>query len=528
MKKVILTIFIAASFLVSCSDAYEVSQPGFVSDETQVFANPEDVQRGVKAIYNAIPAEAEVQFTSFYTDELGIGRDNLGQGINDGSYQFNLISGNEYADNIWSSYFNMINRVNRIENRVKQLIDSTNDASELDKYNQSLAELYSLRALAHFKLFSYYTPDYTDPNGLSIIKFDFLQTDDYKRFEKRSTVSEIVNFIQSDIDKAKSLGGLNNNASGYASNAMLEAILIKMYSMVQTADGYVKLEEAFNRLTGDMIGKGLGNPNNYIAMFAGGGDDSESIFRFLRISTDGTGTTSGVANAWYPANVNDQLYMEIGRSLYNELDKLDSAKTGTEIDPADPRLDARYSVSVLGTSEIATNYLSLSPEQYKQNDVLRIGKYQGIRNRPLMNDIWVFRFTDILLALAEKRAYEGKNNGTVALNDFSNVESIIYNIRAHRNITETNVPVTMPTNFSNPQQAYARILEERRLEFAFEGHRYLDMKRLGVKAGSPGFVRHEKDCLNVCSLEPTSHKLTLPIPRSEIISNPNMVQNPGY
>ncbi len=91
-------------------------------------------------------------------------------------------------------------------------------------------------------------------------------------------------------------------------------------------------------------------------------------------------------------------------------------------------------------------------------------------------------------------------------------------------------PLAMPTNFSSSQAAFARILEERRVEFAFEGQRYLDMKRLGARAGSPGFVRDAKDCASsgACSLAPNSTKLTLPIPRSEMVSNPNMVQNPGY
>jgi len=542
MKKIIITILAATSFLVSCSDAYEIEQPGFVTDETIVFSNPADVKRGVGALYAVIPAEAEVQFTSFYTDELGIGLNNLGQGTNDGSYQFNLISSNEYATAIWGNYFNLINRANRIINRIEQLLPTATPEDKLE-YNASLAELYGLRAFAHYKLFAYFTPDYTDPNGLAIIKFNFLQTDDYGRFEKRSTVSEIVNFIQSDVDKAKELGGITNGASsGYASNAMLESILIKMYSMTQTADGYTKLEEAFDRLVEE--GKAIGSADEYLTMnFEGSGDGQESIFRYLRISTDGAGVQSGVASAWYPAAVDwtSQAYMEIGRSLYNELDKLDPSQTGKQlndfyidnnkeeqIDTTYFRYDARYTANVLNGSKVAPNYASLSPDEYKEQDVLRIGRYQGITNRPLMNDIWIFRFTDMLLALAEKRAFENKPTGTVALGDFSNVESIIYNIRAYRNINATNVPLSMPTDFSSSKAAYARILEERRLEFAFEGHRYLDMKRLGVKAGSPGFVRHEKDCLNVCSLDPTSYKLTLPIPRPEMVSNPNMIQNPGY
>lgn len=549
MKKIILTIFVAASFLASCSDAYEVEQPGYVTDEASVFSTPSQVSRGVKALYNVIPAEEEVQFASFYTDELGIGLNNLGQGTNDGSYNFSIVSNNEYANAIWANYYNLINRANRIENRVKELLPTASE-TDIAKYNQSLAEIYALRAFSNLKLFSYFTPDYTNPSGLSIIKFDFLQTDNYTRFEKRATVSEIVAFIEDDIEKAKTLvgeAGMENFASGYASNAMLEAILIKLYSMVQTPAAYTELENAFNRLNES---KTLGGANEFLGMF-GEGEGTEGIFKYVRVVTDGTGIQSGVANAWYPTNVTTQVYMEIGRSLYNELDKLDPSLTGTKlhdyaysaqqrdtvVTATYSRLDARYGASVFdsgtlksGATIVATDYLSLSPGQYRTKDVLRIGKYQGLSatQRPLMNSIWVFRFSDMLLALAEKRAAEGDLTGTVALGDFSNVESIIFNIRAHRNTDESFTPVTMPTNFSSTQQAYARILEERRLEFAFEGHRYLDMKRLGVKAGSPGFVRHEKDCLNVCSLEPSSYKLTMPIPRPEMVANPNMVQNTGY
>src|SRR5690606_1088865 len=121
-------------------------------------------------------------------------------------YNFSLISNNEYANSIWANYYNIINRANRIENRVKELLPTASQ-DEILKYNQSLAEIYALRAFSNLKLFSYFTPDYTNPSGLSVIKFDFLQTDNYTRFEKRATVSEIVAFIEDDIAKAKSLAG---------------------------------------------------------------------------------------------------------------------------------------------------------------------------------------------------------------------------------------------------------------------------------------------------------------------------------
>jgi hypothetical protein len=59
------------------------------------------------------------------------------------------------------------------------------------------------------------------------------------------------------------------------------------------------------------------------------------------------------------------------------------------------------------------------------------------------------------------------------------------------------------------------ILKERRLEFAFEGHRWFDLKRTGKAMEYIPFVRSEE-------------KLTWPIPQREMDLNPNLVQNPGY
>jgi starch-binding outer membrane protein, SusD/RagB family len=59
------------------------------------------------------------------------------------------------------------------------------------------------------------------------------------------------------------------------------------------------------------------------------------------------------------------------------------------------------------------------------------------------------------------------------------------------------------------------ILKERRLEFAFEGHRWFDLKRTGRAMEYMPYVRSEEN-------------LTWPIPQSEMDLNPNLVQNPGY
>ncbi len=524
MKKIVLSIILASSLLTACSDAYEASQPTYRSDENIVFADASQIKRGVIGLYSNFNIESEINFVSYFTDELGVGVTNGGQGVNDGSYTFNMTPAVGFVTSNWGTNMNLINRVNRMLSRVETLYKETSDANEISSLNVSKANLLAFRAYAHYRLFAYYTPDYKNGNGPSIIKFDFLQTDDYNRHEKRATVSEIVKFIENDIKEARELG-FDPTDNSEISESFLDAILVKLYSMTENYSG---LEEAFDRLkTKHNVGSAKENVGMFSDIESAKLGNPDIILRLERRVNQG----GGVAGAWYSERVginSRMIFMEVGRSLYNELDKLDPASTNKDISAA--RTDCRFGNSVLLTSIVATNYSTLSQDEYKTKDILLVGKYQGRTQAPLQNDVYAFRFTDMLLSLAEKRANEGKLTGAHVIGDFSSVESIIFNIRAARNTSTVNVPVAMPNNFSSPSQAYARILEERRVEFAFEGHRYLDMRRLGVKAGAQGFVRDPMDCASTsaCRLETNSHKMIFPIPSTEIISNPNMVQNSGY
>lgn len=523
MKNKFLTLVAVAALFVSCQDAYEVSQPGYQFEDSAVYNTPADINRGVSGLYSSLPGESEINFVSYFTDELGVGRDNAGQGINDGSYRFFMNAGNSFAASTWTSYYNIINRCNRLLNRIDEL-KAINPALETD-YNKNRGRILAIRAYSHMKLFAYFTPDYKNPTGLSVIKFDFLQTSDYTRFEERATVAEIVSFIESDIAEALTYDISYSDGDptiprikAYVSEAFAHAVLVKLYAMTGNATGVIEHVDAIGTAS-------LGQPIDFVTLFA---KDSESdtsntetnpdvISYLLRLPTE----SYAVASAWWAGRVDaarGSAYMEIGRSLYNELDKLDPAGTNQGVTAA--RADVRYGVTVLGSSSPQANYASLAADLYRSRDLLFIGKYQGSAQAVLQNNIMLFRYADMLLAKAEAFAMQG---------DVSGVEDLIKDLRSARSFAGT--PASMPT-ITSVQSAWKAILEERRLEFAFEGHRYLDMKRLGVLAGSPGFVRDAKDCETngACALEPSSFKLTLPIPRVEIQANPAIAsqQNPGY
>ena len=85
--------------------------------------------------------------------------------------------------------------------------------------------------------------------------------------------------------------------------------------------------------------------------------------------------------------------------------------------------------------------------------------------------------------------------------------------------------------FNNLSDALNEILVERRIELCFEGHRYLDLKRIGGEIGV-GIVRETVDCESFsspnCTLAAGDFRYTLPIPTSEVEGNTLIQQNPGY
>ncbi|VFB03843.1 SusD family [Chryseobacterium taihuense] len=115
--------------------------------------------------------------------------------------------------------------------------------------------------------------------------------------------------------------------------------------------------------------------------------------------------------------------------------------------------------------------------------------------------------------------------------DYAGAATALKVIQDARYTTPQPLPV-----LTNATSAWKAILDERRIEFAFEGYRYIDIKRLGTLANS-GIDRHPADYQsstsnypagNPANLPLSSYKWTLPIPNSETNVNSVIQQNPGY
>ncbi len=201
---------------------------------------------------------------------------------------------------------------------------------------------------------------------------------------------------------------------------------------------------------------------NYADVFAAD-QSSESIFEIYFSQTE----RNRIAEYNFPTSLNGR------REVEPSADLLAAYESG------DKRYDA--SIAFAGTSAYAIKY-----------DDLSLGADNFI----------VLRLADMYLIRAEAEA-----NKTAP--DLAAIQSDINKIRTRANLN--------PTSEVSISQLLKIIEKERRVEFAFEGHRWFDLVRTG---------RAVTVLPNVNSINQT----LFPIPSEEIQTNndPGMTQNPGY
>ena len=196
--KILLITVIGLTSLYSCNDAIDIVQDGERNNPYDVYRNADDIKRGANGIYNSLPGEGEIEFVSVFTDEVSIGISNGGQGLIGGEYGFFMQTGNSFASSTWGGYYSIINRINRLFEISDELklrvqensqLTSAEKAAEIAKHKNVESELYALRAYAHFKLFAYFTPDYTNPSAMSIIIAEVVPSKDFDEYIGRSTVA---------------------------------------------------------------------------------------------------------------------------------------------------------------------------------------------------------------------------------------------------------------------------------------------------------------------------------------------------
>ncbi|HSM63993.1 MAG TPA: RagB/SusD family nutrient uptake outer membrane protein, partial [Gillisia sp.] len=171
------------------------------------------------------------------------------------------------------------------------------------------------------------------------------------------------------------------------------------------------------------------------------------------------------------------------------------------------RGDAPFSDNLIqaygGSTSVDKRYTELNQvgNDAEGNERVFTSKYpDGVSNA---DNSPVIRITEMYLTRAEANFREGTTVGDTPLNDTNKLRS--------------RAGLAPLASIASVDQ----ILEERRKELAFEGHRRMDLLRLLMPLRRPGMDDVDKSNAG-------DNKTIFPIPNREVDLNPNLVQNPGF
>ncbi|WP_165569107.1 RagB/SusD family nutrient uptake outer membrane protein [Chryseobacterium piperi] len=523
MKKIINAVILVSSlFLVSCrNDLLEPYTPGSLEEE-EALTTSNDISLVMNSAYLLLTDRTESVFASVFTDEVGIGYANGGQGITT-EYIFFMNSGQSSPIRLWNETYFALARINRVLSYVDKITPvNTTDARRIANLK---AQALTVRAYCHLKLMSYFSTNLKDENAPAAVLANRVFLLEEKQ-NPRATNGEFYSFIHEDLNNAISI--FTNNSIAF----------VNIYANINFARGLKARAFAYKgdytnaEIWADTVitssGLTLATQDEYRKLFFNDTqpENSEVIFKFKRTNNQNS-QANNLHNGWCSIrpNLAGSPFYEVGRSLHNLLNPNNLRDSLIRTLP-----DVRANVIIAPSSVVDPNYAT-SPD-YRNSDRLIINKHGGVEsgtqtaattaNNGFNNDIKVMRLSEMYMIKAEARTAAG---------DLAGAALAVKTLLDARFSTPQMVPA-----FTNATQAWREILKQRRIEFAYEGYRYIDLKRLGTLAGV-GIDRDPADYSsssanypagNPSNLPMSSYKWTLPIPQDEINVNKVIQQNPGY
>jgi hypothetical protein len=491
MKKInFILLALIVSFFSSCEDAIDIVQPGELGPDV-TFQTVDDLQLGLNGVYAAVAGENAIAFSTVFTDEVAIGFANGGQGLNGGEYVFNLTAASGDPSAIWYSNYSLINRANRVIAGAKLV---TPTAANEAAYKNIVAQAHILRAWGHFVLLSHFTTNMADDSALGVIKLDFipLVTDQLPR----NTNGEVFALINEDLNFVSSLStNAANTSRTFVSTDFVKAFRARMAA-------YRGKYAEVTALADELIAAYPLTP---------------------RSATVATEATSLYLNIWtdvaIPTATQNEVIFKLERVPGNRLINATWASVNSTINGSPFYEMSTGLYNLLNNPNDIRRRAFLSPSSDPAGNRIVIGKYPGSGGIVQLNDIKIFRTPEMYFLKAEALADAG---------NFAGVAAQLQAVTNARFVAGTAPVIATPTT---TQAAFAEILKQRRIELCFEGHRYLDLKRLGVKAGV-SIDRDPADCsiYNACTIPNTDYRFTMPIPVGELSANTGIKdqQNPGY
>jgi len=540
MKKIILLSTILFAFS-ACNEILDIQPLDKLSD-SNVWSEQNLIELYVNSTYHAVPQSLGWALPAGLSDDIYMKHDNGTFVVQRGQLTPDNVNVTWSIDpplNYWPMGYKYIRRINVFFEKIVEA------PVEQNLKNRLIGEMKFIRGWIYFKLIKRY-------GGVPIIENVFELGDEIQ--VSRNTYDECVNYIINELDEAISLlpsvqtEGEKGRASGHAAMALKSRVLLYAASPLNNpSNDKVKWQKAADAAEA-LLDLGYSLHNDYQTLFLA--QNNEIIH--ARYFVEGIHITAWSARNGSNGNgcntPSHNLVMDYemanGQQPYIQVNGEMVVNSSSGYDPQNPYVnrDPRFYASILYDGavwqgrETETFYGGLdSPQSSIQPwNASETGYYlKKFLDPEIPPDYtitpktpWIFfRFGEILLNYAEAKFELGEEDTA----------------REYINMIRSRSSVNLPPITASGEELRKKIHHERRIELAFEGHRFYDVRRwkIAMETSNKDFLRmhiiKNEDGSKTYEVKPfferkfeNKHYL-LPIPRTEIDRSLDALQqNPGY
>lgn len=510
MKKFIIIIVVVA--LTGCSKSFLDKRSLTQLGEASFWQTEQDAVLGVNGIYEVL--QDRVMYSGNLNATAGLPMyDNFGDNAYN-SFKFegpgnfmaaNIDPSNAFFNAVWVSLYKGIARANNVLTNIEKIpATAISDSSRKVLKGQALF----LRSLFYSHLAVYYesTP--------LVLKIQNLE----ESYVPKNTYQELSTQIVNDLKTAVTLLPVSYSAAqyGYATRGAALGLLARFQL-------YNKDYQGVMDATATMLTLGYSLNTSYAQLFTEQGEFSKEIVFSVRFNQDASDNGELFSGTFLPAPKIDQQPMpNLVRDYYcTDGRPITTSPLYSAANPKNNR-DPRLSASVYFRNDI---FLTDLNRPFTGNTATGFGLKKYIRSAasttgiavfsPGGQDFIVMRYADVLLMRAE---------AMVELNQLAGVYSLVNQVRAR-----VNMPTVEAVEGAGLTQAALRniVRHERRVELAFEGLRFFDLKRWGTIQQAFQSVATD----NIAGYGATyraAKSEVFPIPLSELNANAKLVQHPAW
>jgi hypothetical protein len=454
MKKT--SIFFALALLWSCNFLEERSPNDIAADEA--ITDGASAEAAVLGLYSAM------QQPGYYGESYLLASEGHTDNAATGGYQAlsldqlgnRAVTGvNVIIEELWTSVYRVIANCNYLLDGLAK-VDDLDPAAKKHLEGQARA----IRALAHFDLLRYFGEHWNSSSAFGVPIVQSVQKISDR--PSRASVAATYQFVLSELNLAAGLLDKEQKDVRFvhinAVNALLARVYLYQKDMAKAADFASRVIAS-----GDFA---LLEAAAYTDIFRTR-QSPESVFELAFDAQN----RSGYNGATYSRD--DAIRPELNYLAAESLKAFFAARPG----------DVRAN---LLNFEAGRNDVTILPDGRTQ-------KYRGETNKD--NPAYIVRLAELYLIRAEAR---GRASGLADVNE----------VRTRRGL-----PALAASEVATDAAWQRALLDERRAELNFEGHRYFDLAR----------TRQIKAVLGV-----DEFRGIMPIPSRELTANETLKQNPGY